>query len=292
MLLAWVRMLRGELADGGEMLDARDRRGEAAGQRPEPGRAPPQPLAHGALPRATWSSRYARRRRASSSPAGWTTASSRRQPGWHSSAALPRDRRPGPRASPSSSCSSGRAATRYRSCPEEAFARSGSSSSRAAGWRSAARRTPSVRRRAPRARAASMGSLRMATSMADRGRRRASRSPPAMPSAAERALASAAAADEVGVPVEAALSRALAGRALAQAGEPDARDRRARARRERVSCLRRASLPRRSGSRAAAARPPRPSADAARPERRDRRRRADRARGTDRPTRRRPQDES
>ena len=39
--------------------------------------------------------------------------------------------------------------------------------------------------------------------------------------AAERALASAALADEVGAPVEAALSRILAGRALAQAGEPE-----------------------------------------------------------------------
>jgi DNA-binding NarL/FixJ family response regulator len=39
--------------------------------------------------------------------------------------------------------------------------------------------------------------------------------------AAELALASAAAADEVGAPVEAALSRTLAGRALAQAGQGD-----------------------------------------------------------------------
>src|SRR6266545_285280 len=39
--------------------------------------------------------------------------------------------------------------------------------------------------------------------------------------ATERALTSAAAADEVGAPVEAALSRALAGRALAQAGKSD-----------------------------------------------------------------------
>src|SRR5918994_4932934 len=39
--------------------------------------------------------------------------------------------------------------------------------------------------------------------------------------AAQRALASAAAADEVGIPVEAALSRILAGRALALAGERD-----------------------------------------------------------------------
>jgi len=40
-------------------------------------------------------------------------------------------------------------------------------------------------------------------------------------SAAERALRSASAADDVGAPVEAALSRVLAGRALAQAGEAD-----------------------------------------------------------------------
>jgi DNA-binding NarL/FixJ family response regulator len=39
--------------------------------------------------------------------------------------------------------------------------------------------------------------------------------------AAERALASAAVADDVGAPIEAALSRVLAGRALAQAGERD-----------------------------------------------------------------------
>ena len=39
--------------------------------------------------------------------------------------------------------------------------------------------------------------------------------------AAEQALMSAAAADQVGAPVEAALSRLLAGRALAQAGQSD-----------------------------------------------------------------------
>ena len=39
--------------------------------------------------------------------------------------------------------------------------------------------------------------------------------------AAKQALAAAAAADEVGAPVEAALSRTLAGRALAQAGQND-----------------------------------------------------------------------
>ena len=40
--------------------------------------------------------------------------------------------------------------------------------------------------------------------------------------AAERALASARAADETGAPIEAALSRTLAGRALAQAGQGEA----------------------------------------------------------------------
>ncbi len=39
--------------------------------------------------------------------------------------------------------------------------------------------------------------------------------------AAKHALASAAAADDVGAPVEAALARTLAGRALAQAGQPE-----------------------------------------------------------------------
>ena len=44
---------------------------------------------------------------------------------------------------------------------------------------------------------------------------------PATPAAAaEHALAAAAAADEVGVPVEGALSRVLAGQALAAAGDP------------------------------------------------------------------------
>ncbi len=82
--------------------------------------------------------------------------------------------------------------------------------------------------------------------------------------AAERALASAAAADEAGAPVEAALSRTLAGRALAEAGERD----RAAAELQRAAAafeaLRRAALPRRGGTRAAEARPPHPPAHAPR----------------------------
>ncbi len=64
-----------------------------------------------------------------------------------------------------------------------------------------------------------MGSLRMAMAMAGRAKAEVALASGDAALAAERALASAAAADDVGVPVEAALSHALAGRALAQAGE-------------------------------------------------------------------------
>ncbi len=67
--------------------------------------------------------------------------------------------------------------------------------------------------------AISMGSLRMAMAMAGRAKAEVALASGDAAQAAERALVSAAAADRVGVPVEAALSHALAGRALAQAGE-------------------------------------------------------------------------
>jgi ATP/maltotriose-dependent transcriptional regulator MalT len=69
--------------------------------------------------------------------------------------------------------------------------------------------------------AAAMGGLRMAHAMADRARAAVALDSGDSGLAAQRALASAAAADEVGIPVEAALSRMLAGRALALAGEPE-----------------------------------------------------------------------
>jgi ATP/maltotriose-dependent transcriptional regulator MalT len=69
--------------------------------------------------------------------------------------------------------------------------------------------------------AVSMGALPMATSMADRAKAVVALASGDPASAADRALASAAAADDAGVPVEAALSRALSGRALAQAGQHD-----------------------------------------------------------------------
>ena len=69
--------------------------------------------------------------------------------------------------------------------------------------------------------AVSMGRLRMATAMAERARAAVDLETGNLPQAARRALTSAAAADEVGIPVEAALSRSLAGHALTRIGEPD-----------------------------------------------------------------------
>jgi DNA-binding CsgD family transcriptional regulator len=66
--------------------------------------------------------------------------------------------------------------------------------------------------------ATTLGELRMAMSMADRAAAVIALASGDAATAAERALASAAAADDVGVPVEAAISRAMAGRALAKAG--------------------------------------------------------------------------
>ena len=71
-----------------------------------------------------------------------------------------------------------------------------------------------------RAGATALGT-RMAGSMADRAAAAVALDAGDPGLAAERALASAAAADEVGAPVEAALSRTLAGRALAQAGQTE-----------------------------------------------------------------------
>jgi len=69
-----------------------------------------------------------------------------------------------------------------------------------------------------RSAADSMGELRMATSMADRAAAEIALAAGDAASAADHALASSAAADDVGIPVEAGLARLLAGRALAHAG--------------------------------------------------------------------------
>ncbi len=63
--------------------------------------------------------------------------------------------------------------------------------------------------------------LRVARSMADRALAAVTLAAGMPEVAVELALASAATADDVGMPVDAALSRTLAGRALAHAGEPD-----------------------------------------------------------------------
>jgi ATP/maltotriose-dependent transcriptional regulator MalT len=63
--------------------------------------------------------------------------------------------------------------------------------------------------------------LRVARSMADRALAAVALTSGTPDMAAQQALASAVTADEVGMPVEAALSRTLTGRALAQAGKPE-----------------------------------------------------------------------
>jgi ATP/maltotriose-dependent transcriptional regulator MalT len=68
--------------------------------------------------------------------------------------------------------------------------------------------------------AAALG-LRMADAMADRSTAAVALDAGDSEPAAERALASASAADEVGAPVEAAISRTLAGRAFGQVGRHD-----------------------------------------------------------------------
>jgi ATP/maltotriose-dependent transcriptional regulator MalT len=65
----------------------------------------------------------------------------------------------------------------------------------------------------------SMGDLRMATAMAERATATLALEAGDPRLAADRALASAVAADDAAIPIEAALSRTLAGRALARAGE-------------------------------------------------------------------------
>jgi ATP/maltotriose-dependent transcriptional regulator MalT len=82
-------------------------------------------------------------------------------------------------------------------------------------------RPDEAERAAASAAAAATGALRMATAMADRAAAVVALADGNAASAAAEALASAAAADEIGLPVEAALARTLAGRALAHAGRAE-----------------------------------------------------------------------
>jgi DNA-binding CsgD family transcriptional regulator len=84
-------------------------------------------------------------------------------------------------------------------------------------------RRPEARRSAAEAHAAAgaMGGLRMATAMADRAAAAIALDGGDLERCIGKATASAAAADEVGIPVEAAMARTLAGRALVRSGQAE-----------------------------------------------------------------------
>jgi DNA-binding NarL/FixJ family response regulator len=88
-------------------------------------------------------------------------------------------------------------------------------------WLALGRRSEAARAAASAQSTAAALRLRMAASMGDRAAAAVALDAGDSDLAAKRALAAAAAADEVGAPVEAALARTLAGRALAQAGQPE-----------------------------------------------------------------------
>lgn len=83
------------------------------------------------------------------------------------------------------------------------------------------RRNDAQRAAAAATAAAGQLNLRMADAMADRAAAAVALDSGDPDAAAQHALASAHAADQVGAPVEAALARTLAGRALGQAGHPE-----------------------------------------------------------------------
>jgi ATP/maltotriose-dependent transcriptional regulator MalT len=88
-------------------------------------------------------------------------------------------------------------------------------------WLAVGRRAEAARSAARTEAAAATLQLRMADSMADRAAAAVALDAGDPNFAAKRALDAAAAADDVGAPVEAALARTLVGRALAQAGQRD-----------------------------------------------------------------------
>ena len=89
------------------------------------------------------------------------------------------------------------------------------------GWLARGRRTEAARTAARAEALAAALRLGMAESVAQRAVAAVALDSGDADRAADRALASAVAADTVAAPVEAALSRTLAGRALAQAGQPE-----------------------------------------------------------------------
>ncbi len=88
-------------------------------------------------------------------------------------------------------------------------------------WLALGRRSDAERAASSATSAAKALSLRMADAMAQRAAAAVALDGGDLELATEHALASALAADQIGAPVEAALSRTLAGRALAQSGQRD-----------------------------------------------------------------------
>ena len=87
-------------------------------------------------------------------------------------------------------------------------------------WLALGRRNDAERAASTAVAAAEALSLGMADAMAERAAAAVSLDGGDLEAATQHALASALAADRIGAPIEAALSRTLAGRALAQAGQP------------------------------------------------------------------------
>ena len=155
-------------------------------------------------------------------------------------------------------------------------------------WLAAGRRTE-AEQAADRVQVAASGlRLRMADAMARRATAAVALDTGDPPGAVEHAIAAALAADEIGAPVEAALSRMLAGRALSRQGRRDACPDRTPPRRRHPRRLRSTPILCRRRPGAATHGRPRPPAQPSRTHRPQRHRIAHRTRAPSRPPRRRP----
>jgi DNA-binding CsgD family transcriptional regulator len=219
MLLAWVRMLHGDLADGAETLDGAIEESRLLGNAQSLAglllNRSLTALAAGELELAVATAREAveltRGMDAGLVPAATTLALAAAllesgDPGLSDAVALMVRRCGGPGLPymPGGS---------FRAKWLELLTRC----SLALGRRSDAERAAA----AAQAAVVPMGGLRMATAMAERAGAEVALDSGELHRTIRRALASAAAADEVGIPIEAALSRTIAGRALALAGESE-----------------------------------------------------------------------
>ena len=253
-ILGQVKLLRGQLARSRRVARQRRRGSTLVGQRPGARRQSRQSLFRGACGGRRRACDSPPPRSASSWRAGWTRASSA-PPGVALAAGAARARRDPERAVESLvSSSGGRGAAAH---PGGLAGPSGSSCSPAAGSRSdslgAAERAAGGLTEA----AAAALQLRTAASMADRAAAAVDLEAGRADRAAECALAAAAAADEVGAPVEAALVADARGpRTRARRADRARGDLRARAGRAAARGVRGASI---SGGRGARASKPRPA---------------------------------